>query len=189
MCRPSATSAIEPKTMPPAISATIMAEQSTITPQARRSLRAWPAPRKTWLWVSSEAAGSRSLMRSSRAFRSLEIGVHHVDELFGRARVERNGVLLRADQVIAHVILDHLGHQARDGAADADDLMHHGLAAGLVDEGALQRLDLAADAPHPGEQLLLFADRMGHRVGGYPILPARSRRAPAAASLPCRQNG
>src|SRR6185437_2883458 len=48
-----------------------------------------------------------------------------------------------------------------------------------------ERLDLPADAPHPGEQLLLLADRMRHRVGGYPIGAARSRRPLQAVS--CRR--
>src|SRR5579871_5037015 len=172
MCRPSAMSAIEPNSRPPTISATIMALASAITAQVRRSLRAWPAPRKTWLCPRSEAARSISLMRAS----SLQIGVHHVDQLLGRLGVERHGVLLRADQVVAHVVLDHLGHQPRDRTADADDLVHDGVAAGLVAERALERLDLPADAPHPREQLSLLVDRMGHRVGGYPMRRAGSRR-------------
>src|SRR5262249_40693637 len=48
MCKPSATSAIEPNRMPPAISAIIMKLHSAITNQVRRSLRSWPSPRKTW---------------------------------------------------------------------------------------------------------------------------------------------
>src|ERR1700722_5768744 len=118
--------------MPPAISVAIMTVQSAITPQARRSLRAWPRPRKTWLCVRPDAAWSRSLMRSSVARCLLQVGVHHVDKLLGRAGIERGRVLLRSDQVIAHVILDHLGHQPGDGAADADDLVHDGLAARLA---------------------------------------------------------
>src|SRR5277367_4667064 len=50
MCRPSAMSAIEPNSQPPTISAAIMAAQSQITAQVRRSLFSWPSPRKTWLW-------------------------------------------------------------------------------------------------------------------------------------------
>src|SRR5262249_50482750 len=94
--------------------------------------------------------------------------------------VERRGILLRADEVTAHVVLDDLGHQAGDRAADADDLVHHGLATGFGDERALERLDLPADAPHPGEQLLLLADRMGHGIGVYPMaaLAARAARCP-----------
>src|ERR1051325_8007281 len=157
MCRPSAMSAIEPNMRPPTISAAIMRVHSTITAQVRRSLRACPAPRKTWLCARPEATRSTSLMRASL----LQVRVHHVDQLLGRLGVERYGVLLRPDQVIAHVILDHLGHQPGDRAADADDLMHPRLAAGLVAERALERLDLPAYAPHPREQLLLLADRMG----------------------------
>src|SRR5882757_4100594 len=53
MCQPSASSAIEPKSVPPAISATIMTAVSPTTAQVRRSLRSWAAPRKTWSWRQS----------------------------------------------------------------------------------------------------------------------------------------
>src|SRR4029077_15462568 len=114
MWRPSATSAIETNIHPPAISAAIIRPHSAMTPRARRSLRAWPAPRKTWLCRNSSAASLRALMRGS----SLEVGVHHFDQLLGRPRVERYRVLLRADQVTAHVVLDHLRHQAGNRTAD-----------------------------------------------------------------------
>src|SRR5665213_475285 len=51
ICSPSAISAIEPKSAPPTISAAIMQPQSAITPQVRRSLRAWCSPRKTCSWL------------------------------------------------------------------------------------------------------------------------------------------
>ncbi len=51
MCIPSATSAIEPNIRPPAISPIIIAPQSAITAQVRRSLFSWPSPRNTWLCV------------------------------------------------------------------------------------------------------------------------------------------
>src|SRR5882672_551643 len=53
MCQPSASSAIEPNSVPPTISATIMAAVSPTTAQVRRSLRSWAAPRKTWSWRQS----------------------------------------------------------------------------------------------------------------------------------------
>jgi len=49
MCRPSATSANDPKMLPPPISKIIIAEQSAITPQVFRSFCSWSLPRKTWL--------------------------------------------------------------------------------------------------------------------------------------------
>src|SRR6516162_8931171 len=47
MCRPSATSAMEPQSMPPKISAVIIVTQSATTAQLRRSFRSWCAPRNT----------------------------------------------------------------------------------------------------------------------------------------------
>ena len=55
MCQPSASSAIEPKIAPPAISTTIIAAVSPTTSQVRRSLRSWAAPRKTWSWRQSSS--------------------------------------------------------------------------------------------------------------------------------------
>ena len=69
----------------------------------------------------------------------------------------------------ADVVLDHFGHQAGDAAANARDHMHDALAFGLLAQRPLDRLDLAADAADPGEQLFLFSDRMCHgAVIGYP---------------------
>ena len=48
MCQPSATTAIEPNSVPPTISATIIAAVSATTNQVRRSCLSCLAPRKTW---------------------------------------------------------------------------------------------------------------------------------------------
>src|ERR1700677_28604 len=152
MCSPSATSAIEPKTRPPTISATIMTLQSAITAQVRRSFFSWPSPRKTWLWVP----GNVSAIGSSHPLRfwepaSFEVGLHGLDQLFGAARAL--GVLDRIDDVKADMILDHFGHQAVHGPARSDDQVQHGRAALFIFERALDRLDLAADAADPVEEL------------------------------------
>ncbi len=55
MCQPSASSAIEPNSVPPAISATIMVAVRPTTNQVRRSLRSCAAPRKTWSWRQSSS--------------------------------------------------------------------------------------------------------------------------------------
>src|SRR6516164_7219912 len=47
MCRPSATSAMEPQSIPPMISAVIIVTQSATTAQLLRSFRSWCAPRNT----------------------------------------------------------------------------------------------------------------------------------------------
>ena len=53
MCQPSASSAIDPVTMPPAISATIVAAVIATTIQVRRSLARLPAS-KAWLCCQPE---------------------------------------------------------------------------------------------------------------------------------------
>src|SRR6202023_1998600 len=76
--------------------------------------------------------------------------------------VERAVILLGVDEMGADMVLDHLGHQAGDAAANAGDHMHDALAFGLFVQRPLDRLDLAADASDPGEQLFLFSDGMCH---------------------------
>src|SRR5258705_11441442 len=83
-----------------------------------------------------------------------------------------------------HMVLDHFRHQAGDRAPNPDDLVHDLVAAGLTREDTLERLDLPADAAHPGQQLVLLADRVCHyRVGGYPI---RSRSSSGCVRAPRR---
>src|SRR5215469_16680512 len=95
MCRPSATSAIEPKMRPPTISATIMAPHSQITAQVLRSLFSCSAPRKL-CECRSDAAVPLVLFMAI----SIEIGSNHFEQLIGSI-----------DQTRTHVVLDHLGHQ------------------------------------------------------------------------------
>src|SRR5579863_3758796 len=75
---------------------------------------------------------------------SLEVGVNHVDQLVGGvgARSTRDS----PEHVLAYVILEDLGEQAVDGAARGGEQMHDvGTVRGAL-EGALDGLDLAADA-------------------------------------------
>ena len=69
-----------------------------------------------------------------------------LDQLIRRVGVERARIPLGVDEVGADMVLDHFGHQAGDAAANAGDHMHDALAFGLVSQGALDRLYLAADA-------------------------------------------
>ena len=66
------------------------------------------------------------------------------------------------DQMGPHMVLDHLGHQAAGRAAHGGDQVHHRLAAGLLVERPLDRLDLAPDSAHAREELLLVADGVSH---------------------------
>src|ERR1700739_3950866 len=102
MCRPSATSAIDPKRTPPTISPIIIALQSTITAQARRSFARWLEARKTCV-----CAPGAPVVRGSAIGRLLfQIGSHHRQQVLGRLGVEGVGVLLPIDQVRVHMVLD-----------------------------------------------------------------------------------
>src|SRR5271155_1488932 len=106
---PSATSAIEPNSRPPTISAIIMAPHSQITAQVLRSLFSCPSPRKTWL---CKFAVALSLIGAS-----LQIGTDDSQKPFRRVDIQRFGMFLRVDEVGAHMILDDFGHQAGGSAA------------------------------------------------------------------------
>src|SRR6266700_2355203 len=111
---------------------------------------------------------------------SLEIGVDHFDQLIRRVRVKRARILLAVDQMGADVVFHHLRHQARDAAANAGNHVHDALAAGLLSQRALDRLDLAANAANASEQFFLFPDRMGHGVS-YRVPPYAMSIKPMAA--------
>src|ERR1700688_4414957 len=83
MCRPSATSAIEPNSRPPAISAIIMAPHSQITAHVLRSLFSWPSPRKTWLWDVENPGLTLLLMAAS-----FQVATDDCEQLLGRLVVQ-----------------------------------------------------------------------------------------------------
>src|SRR5882757_7317474 len=118
MCQPSASSAIEPKSVPPAISATIMTAVSPTTAQVRRSLRSWAAPRKTWSWRQSASVW---LCTGGLLF-LLQVGL----DLAGQLDGER--VALAVDGLA-------------DG--DADPALAHAI---FLDVGLLLAVELDADA-------------------------------------------
>src|SRR5271154_2755228 len=157
---PSATSAIEPKRRPPTISAISIAPQSQMTAQVLRSLFSCPSPRKMWLCSDPVL----SLIGTS-----LQIGANHVQEFFRRLDVQRLGMFFGVDEMRAHMILDHFGHQARGRSAHGGDQVHDLFAAGLFVERAFDRFHLAADAAHAAEEFLLFADGVAH--GGLYSIP------------------
>ena len=101
--------------------------------------------------------------RCSQSWRSsFEIGADNFEQLLRRFGVQRIRVLFGIDEMRAHVVLDDFGHQTGHGPADSGDQVHHLFAASFAVERALDGLDLAPDAAHAGQQLLLFADGMGH---------------------------
>src|ERR1700730_5245361 len=156
MCRPSAISANEPNRLPPTISTSIIAEQSAITAQVFRSFRAWPSPRKMWLWAAGRSRSSGLVMSAA----SLEVAMDHVDQLVCGLAVERAGVRLAVDQVRADVVLDHDGQEPVDGAAARRNQVHDLCTASLAFERALDGLDLPVDSTDPVQQLALLEDRI-----------------------------
>src|ERR1700751_1352234 len=123
MCRPSATSAIEPKTSPPMISATIMRLHSTMTNQVRRSLRSWPAPRNT---CGCAEGGAVSLVLMIAP----QVRLHRIDELSGATRPRRIAGGMCQGQ--PQMILDYFRHEPVHGPAGRHDQMQHGGAAHLI---------------------------------------------------------
>src|SRR5262249_41592374 len=105
MCQPSASSAIEPKMVPPAISATIMVAVSAAPNQVRRSLRSWAWPRKTCSWRQS------SSVWLCIAVLLLQIGLDLAGELDGeRVALAIDGAADRdADPALAHAVFLDIG--------------------------------------------------------------------------------
>src|SRR5690606_6341908 len=96
--------------------------------------------------------------------RLLEVGTdqrgHLVDARLAVGRI-RGGLA----ELLAQVRLQHLAHQSVDGAADGRDLLQHRGAVGAGLERAVERVALAADAAHAGQDLAFFLGGMGHRAG------------------------
>src|ERR1700756_4829417 len=118
MCRPSATSASEPKRLPPTISAPIIALHSAMTIQVLRSLSSWAAPRKMWSCPAPKAASSKLLM-----FLSFEVAMDYFDKLLGSAAgfVSR----FRIDKVGSDVVFEYHSEQPIHRASTTRDLLEH----------------------------------------------------------------
>src|ERR1700674_6048597 len=157
MCRPSATSAREPKAIPPPISSTIIAEHSPMTAHARRSLRAWPAPRNTCeCWSSSRTASAVTLAVS------LEVALHDVDEFVRGVGARLTGMRSARHEVLTDVILDDFRQQAAHGAAACGQQLHDPAAIRVLIQRPLDRLDLPTQAAEPIDELGLPANRTRH---------------------------
>ena len=89
-------------------------------------------------------------------------------------------VMYRMDgsQDLDEVILDHLRHKPSHSAACARDQVHDLIAPSLIVERALNSLDLAPDAAHARQQLLLLTNGVCHgkkyNITPHPI-PAHNR--------------
>jgi hypothetical protein len=80
--------------------------------------------------------------------------VHDGDQLFGGGR--RRSAILRIDDALADVVLDHLGNEAIQRATAGGRLLQHCGAARLALEGLPHRLHLTTNAIEPLQQLGFF---------------------------------
>jgi hypothetical protein len=90
----------------------------------------------------------------------LQVGPYHVDQLFGAAHPFGVVPVLRIKDVGANVVLHHLRHEPVHGAARGGDELQHLGALDLALQRALDRFNLAAQAAHTIEELILFSDGM-----------------------------
>jgi hypothetical protein len=90
-----------------------------------------------------------------------EIGAHQVDEVLGYfLRGERGATGLH--HVLADVVFEDLGHEAVDAAADVGEEHEDVGAVSVAAEGALDGVDLTADALDAGEEFFVLT--MSHFV-------------------------
>jgi hypothetical protein len=93
---------------------------------------------------------------------SPEAGSNQFQQLLSRVGIQWAGELRVTNEVPQNVILGDFGHQSRYGAPRPGDQVHDLFACRFAVERALDRLDLAPDASHSGQQLPLLADRVCH---------------------------
>ena len=103
-----------------------------------------------------------------------QIDAHHLYELLGTLEALSIRRDLRPGHMSLNVLFQDLQHQTLDGPAHGGDLLQNFSAAPFVLQRSFQRLDLAANAANPGQQLLLFPPGVTHRFplytpGGYCI--------------------
>ena len=111
MCRPSATRAMEPNSRPPTISSSIIALQSQMTAQVRRSDASCPSPRKMWLCPVGSCVRISAMVGLL-----LRIRADDIEELLDGVRGQRARMQLGIHEVGPDVVLDHLGREAHVAA-------------------------------------------------------------------------
>jgi hypothetical protein len=107
----------------------------------------------------SERSCSESLL-------SLQVHAHHVDQLVS-ALSPSIGVQRRISHMQSNVVSENLAHQAIHGAAHRSDELEDIRAADLSIDRAFDRIDLAADAPHAGEELRFLSSSVSHQHHRY----------------------
>ena len=100
------------------------------------------------------------------------IGPQDGEEFLGRLGT-RGTIRLALEEVAAQMMFNQFVGQAANGATDRGDEMHDLSAAGLGQQGALDRVHLPTQATDTGQELGLVVESVGHngpsnRVGGIP---------------------
>ena len=81
------------------------------------------------------------------------------DELLGGIRLARIGIAVEGRQILPHVFLQHLGHQAIDRAARRGDALEEVRTARFAGKRTFDRVHLTAQPAHPVDQTALVAER------------------------------
>src|SRR5690349_8275063 len=109
---------------------------------------------------------------------SLHERAQDFQEVLGGALLGGRRLLCRIEDVLAHVVLDDLGHQPGQRATARGDGLQDGEALLAPVEQALDAVDLSADALDSQEKLVAISLRVFHTMGEYsicrPWLPDRS---------------
>src|SRR5882724_1813283 len=77
--------------------------------------------------------------------------------------------------VLAHMVLNDLVHQAIDCAAGGGDLLQDRRASGVCLKSPLDRRHLPCDPSDTGDEMLLLGSQMCHRILPYSILSTLDR--------------
>jgi hypothetical protein len=113
-------------------------------------------------WFNGGANLDSSRLRLGRCRRAvfclLQIGTHHIDQLFGTTHPLAVVAVLGIKDVRANVIFHHFRHETVHGAASGRDELQHLGALDLPLQSALNRFNLAAQAAHAIEELALLSD-------------------------------
>src|SRR5690606_32129977 len=136
-------------------------------------------------WSGSKATAARDFMAGLRWDALLEVGTNQRDGVVdaGLAARGRGGGLR---QFLAQVAFQHARHQPVDRAAHGGDLLQHRAAFGTGLQRALERVELAADAAHAGQDALFLFGAVGHGIVNAqyspPVYRAGTEKHPPARS-------
>ncbi len=98
---------------------------------------------------------------------SPQVGPDHVEQLFARINRVCGTMPVAVDDVKPHMVFEHLAQQPVDGATTSGNSLENLAAVQFVHDGALDCVDLAAEASHAVDELFLLTNDVCHRP--YPI--------------------